>query len=93
MQGYWTSFIRSLNPNTYRAPGSPVWETFSANVQRILFMTNATKMETVPEDQKQLVISVISMTPEQILALPPQERATYVQIVSMNVHFLRLILM
>lgn len=24
-QGYWTSFIRTLNPNTHRAPGSAAW--------------------------------------------------------------------
>ncbi|RXW13455.1 hypothetical protein EST38_g12399 [Candolleomyces aberdarensis] len=40
----------------------------------------AETLAAIPEDQKQLVITVISMTPEQILALPPQERATYVQI-------------
>ncbi|THH03903.1 hypothetical protein EW145_g5916 [Phellinidium pouzarii] len=53
MQGYWTSFIRSFDPNKYRAPGSPVWEPFGTNLQRILFETNATRMETVPEDQVQ----------------------------------------
>lgn len=25
IQGYWTSFIRSYNPNTYRVEGSPLW--------------------------------------------------------------------
>ena len=25
MQGYWVSFIRTLDPNKLRAPGSPVW--------------------------------------------------------------------
>ncbi|KAL6713510.1 hypothetical protein ACLMJK_008975 [Lecanora helva] len=26
MQGYWISFIRSLDPNKFRAPGAPVWD-------------------------------------------------------------------
>jgi carboxylesterase type B len=26
IQGYWTSFVRALDPNTFRAEGSPVWE-------------------------------------------------------------------
>lgn len=48
MQGYWTSFIRSFNPNTYRAAGTPVWEEFVASKgNRIMFQTNATAMETV----------------------------------------------
>ncbi|GAB1212872.1 hypothetical protein ATERTT37_002021 [Aspergillus terreus] len=28
MQGYWTSFIKSLDPNLYRYPGSPEWKTW-----------------------------------------------------------------
>ena len=26
IQGYWVSFIRSFDPNKYRAPGAPVWD-------------------------------------------------------------------
>lgn len=26
MQGYWVSFIRSFDPNKYRAPGAPTWD-------------------------------------------------------------------
>lgn len=51
MQGYWTSFIRTFNPNTFRAPGSPEWTPFGTSQRRILMETNATRMETVPEDQ------------------------------------------
>jgi len=50
LQGCWTSFIRTYDPNTYRAPGTPVWETW-AGKQRLLFQTNATAMEYVPQDQ------------------------------------------
>ncbi|KIW11479.1 hypothetical protein PV08_10779 [Exophiala spinifera] len=28
IQGYWTSFIRALDPNVYRIPGSPTWDEF-----------------------------------------------------------------
>ena len=54
MQGYWTSFIRSFNPNTYRAPGSPRWLPWNNKRQnRILIQTNATRMETVPAGQQE----------------------------------------
>ena len=55
MQGYWTSFIRSLDPNAHRANGSPEWGPWGSsgtNGQRILLMTNATRMESVPADQQ-----------------------------------------
>ena len=53
IQGYWTSFIRSFSPNTYRAAGTPVWEEFTwAGMERLLFETNATRMETVDEGQR-----------------------------------------
>ena len=52
VQGYWTSFIRTFNPNTFRADGSPEWVTFGNDLESLLFETNATKMETVPSDQK-----------------------------------------
>ncbi|PTU23806.1 hypothetical protein P175DRAFT_0496936 [Aspergillus ochraceoroseus IBT 24754] len=31
VQAYWTSFIRSFDPNTYRSPGSPVWESWNGD--------------------------------------------------------------
>ncbi|PPR06260.1 hypothetical protein CVT24_000932 [Panaeolus cyanescens] len=37
-------------------------------------------LANIPDDQKALIMRVISMTPEQINALPPAERSTYVQI-------------
>ncbi|KAM0147446.1 hypothetical protein ACHAPC_008981 [Botrytis cinerea] len=45
VQGYWQSFIRSLNPNTYRAEGSPEWERFMTD-NWLLIQTNATRMAT-----------------------------------------------
>ncbi|KAI0689780.1 triacylglycerol lipase [Cytidiella melzeri] len=52
MQGYWTSFIRTLNPNTFRAPGAPEWEAFNGN-NRILLETNTTRMETISPEQQE----------------------------------------
>lgn len=54
VQGYWTSFIRSFDPNTYRFPGTPTWEAWSngAGWQRLMFQTNNTHMEAVPEGQR-----------------------------------------
>ena len=51
VQGYWTSFIRTLDPNVFRASGSPEWTVFNSSMHRILLQTNVTSMEIVPEDQ------------------------------------------
>lgn len=54
VQAYWTSFVRSYNPNTYRLPGSPLWETWSKDgYQRLMFQTNNTQMEVVPVNQQE----------------------------------------
>lgn len=49
IQGYWASFIRSYNPNTYRVAGSPEWHTqgSSLGAQRMVFETNASAMGLV----------------------------------------------
>ena len=55
IQGYWTSFIRSLDPNKHRFPGSPVWEpwTLRNDEWRVLrFQTNNTAMEDVAPMKK-----------------------------------------
>lgn len=54
VQGYWTSFIRSYNPNTHRKPGTPTWEEFTRRNynQRLMFQTNNTKMEGIDEGQQ-----------------------------------------
>ncbi|EME44433.1 hypothetical protein DOTSEDRAFT_53535 [Dothistroma septosporum NZE10] len=51
VQGYWASFIRSFNPNTYRVEGTPEWEEFET-MDRLKFETGSTAMEAVSEDQK-----------------------------------------
>ncbi|KAF4466813.1 cholinesterase precursor [Fusarium albosuccineum] len=52
IQGYWTSFIRSYDPNKYRHKGSVKWETWSEKrKQRIVFETaGKTKMEKIGRD-------------------------------------------
>ncbi|ETS81908.1 hypothetical protein PFICI_06910 [Pestalotiopsis fici W106-1] len=49
IQGYWTSFIRSYDPNTYRYPDTAEWEEWTGgDQQRMLFETGGnTTMETV----------------------------------------------
>ena len=57
-QGYWASFVRSLNPNTYRAAGSPVWGQWRAGarpgdgIQRIRFRTGGAEMEYIDYEQQ-----------------------------------------
>jgi carboxylesterase type B len=52
VQGYWTSFIRTLDPNKLRASGTPEWTAFNGSA-RILFETNATRIESVDEAQRE----------------------------------------
>ena len=54
VQGYWTSFIRSYNPNVHRVPGTPRWEpwTKTNSFRRLMFQTNDTHMEDVPQGQQ-----------------------------------------
>ncbi|KAI0391543.1 vacuolar triacylglycerol lipase [Xylariaceae sp. FL0594] len=55
IQAYWTSFIRSVDPNTYRLPGSAVWDVWDPDVMdRLLFSTGGgTQMETVDERMRE----------------------------------------
>lgn len=58
VQGYWTSFIKSFDPNEYRYPGTPEWETWGAGRrcrghQRLFIRTGETRMESVPGDQRE----------------------------------------
>jgi len=55
MQGYWTSFIRSFDPNKHHFPGSPEWKTWQQSddgYNRLLIKTGETRMEMVPQDQR-----------------------------------------
>ena len=46
IQAYWTSFMRTFDPNALAAPGTPHWDAWTGN-NRILFNANGTAMETV----------------------------------------------
>lgn len=48
-QGYWTSFIRSFDPNTYKAAGSAEWVTWDNSTQERMLFDNggATSLESV----------------------------------------------
>jgi len=57
VMSYWISFIKSLNPNTYKYPSAPEWKpwmesgSYGGQPQRLKFQTNATEMEVVPSAQ------------------------------------------
>ena len=55
IQGYWTSFIRSFDPNKYRYPGSASWVPWTdRNQERLLFETGgSTKMEKIDAGLRQ----------------------------------------
>lgn len=64
VQGYWTSFIRSLNPNTHRVASSPRWRTWGDGddaYNRIFLRTNNTRMEKVSDEQQERCNYVISI--------------------------------
>lgn len=46
VQAYWISFVRTLNPNTLRLPGSPEWGAWTIDQpSRIVFDNSAASME------------------------------------------------
>ena len=48
---YWMSFVRSLNPNTFKVPMAPQWQPWGSGTgQRLRLQTNSTEMEPVPQD-------------------------------------------
>lgn len=55
VMNYWISFVRSLDPNTYRYEQAPIWETWgdlsnsTGRGYRLKLQTNDTKMEEVPQ--------------------------------------------
>ncbi|OBT46873.1 hypothetical protein VE00_01912 [Pseudogymnoascus sp. WSF 3629] len=54
VMNYWISFVRALDPNTYRFASAPDWRHFGNGRdggRRLRFETNATEMELVPQDQ------------------------------------------
>lgn len=49
VQAYWTSFIRTGNPNTYKLPSSPTWEQYRNGRQLLKLQTNSTVMQEIPK--------------------------------------------
>lgn len=54
VMGYWLSFVRTLDPNVFRAPGSPRWEPVwqegdddAGVMKRLLVETEGARMEEV----------------------------------------------
>lgn len=52
IMNYYISFVRSLNPNTYKYGQAPVWGAWGqGNGDRLRLETNNTAMESVPDEQ------------------------------------------
>ena len=54
VMNYWISFVRDLTPNRYKYVSAPHWESYGDRQSarsRLVFQTNDTVMETVPQDQ------------------------------------------
>lgn len=54
MMAYYLSFVRDLNPNTFKYPAAPDWESFGEPTLEgscLVFQTNATHMEKIPQEQ------------------------------------------
>jgi carboxylesterase type B len=54
VMNYWISFVRALDPNTYKFATAPNWSSFGTGQDggaRLRFETNATEMELIPQDQ------------------------------------------
>ncbi|KAF5027064.1 hypothetical protein F66182_833 [Fusarium sp. NRRL 66182] len=65
IQSYWTSFVRSLDPNTHRHPSSVKWEPWTAaGKQRVVFETGGeTRMETPSQDLQKKCTYISSIGP------------------------------
>lgn len=52
---YWISFVKELSPNPCKDPSAPRWESMGegggSSLRRLVLQTNATAMETIPNDQ------------------------------------------
>ncbi|KAI8661321.1 Carboxylic ester hydrolase [Fusarium keratoplasticum] len=66
IQGYWSSFIRSYDPNKYRHEGSAKWEAWTdKRKQRIVFETGGgTRMEKLSRDMQKKCAYLSSIGPD-----------------------------
>ena len=51
VRGYWTSFVKTYDPNAQAAPGAPTWGQYGSAQNRILFNNLGASMENVPADE------------------------------------------
>lgn len=67
IQAYWTSFIRSYDPNKYRADGSAKWEEYYSKTgqpQRLVFQKGGkTSMESLDDGLKARCSYLVSIGP------------------------------
>jgi len=70
--GYNNNNNPSPNPYGYQMPGPGSGGVGVVGISETL--------AAIPDDQKAMIMRVISMTPEQIGLLPPQERASIIQL-------------
>jgi carboxylesterase type B len=54
ISSYWASFIRSKDPNKFRAPGAPEWKTFGSEANRIHFPNDPKQVGMTTVDKGQL---------------------------------------
>ncbi|KAK1726210.1 Alpha/Beta hydrolase protein [Colletotrichum acutatum] len=52
MMKYVISFVRDLNPNTYKLAGAPDWGDWGRNQSRFVFELNKNRMENVDDGQR-----------------------------------------
>lgn len=58
VSSYWISFVRTLDPNTFRAAGAPHWQPWSiASPQRILFGNGEASMESMGAGIGEVIIA------------------------------------
>ena len=50
IQAYWTSFIRSKNPNTHRLAGSAEWGTYGTAMEQLVFPNDPKNVSMVAEE-------------------------------------------
>jgi hypothetical protein len=53
IESYWTSFIRSKDPNTYRKAGTPEWNVWGTSKSRLHFPNDPIKVGMVNIDPGQ----------------------------------------
>jgi acetylcholinesterase len=53
MMSYFISFVRDLNPNTYKHPSAPDWKNWGEDQERLVLETGNTHMESTPREQRE----------------------------------------